>query len=128
MMSAEVKPSEPPASSVAKHHQLTKKDLIILVILLITFIYMTFFLYFWLVVENYANDFNWYFTVKYKLKYFPWYTIMLCRIGIAFVYLAILVIFGPFIHIGLIVIFTILTWILIRQWYIIDQFRKFESH
>eukprot|EP00106_Octopus_bimaculoides_P010289 XP_014777731.1 PREDICTED: glycerophosphodiester phosphodiesterase domain-containing protein 5-like [Octopus bimaculoides] len=32
-------------------------------------------------------------------------------------------IFGPFIHIGLIVIFTILTWILIRQWYIIDQFR-----
>ncbi|XP_014777732.1 glycerophosphodiester phosphodiesterase domain-containing protein 5 [Octopus bimaculoides] len=137
---------------------------------------MTFFLYFWLVVENDSNDFNWNFTVEFKLKHVPWYTIMLSLTGVAFVYLAILVglsiyyiyvgqqlyihpfhvaiiifsllncigftialdilwtyewvvlrlsllIFGPFIHIGLIVIFTILSWILIRQWYSLDQFR-----
>ncbi|XP_052824133.1 glycerophosphodiester phosphodiesterase domain-containing protein 5 isoform X1 [Octopus bimaculoides] len=153
-----------------------KKDLIILVILLITFIYMAFYLYFWLVAENDSNDFNWYFTVKLKLKYLPWYTIMLSITGVVFGYLTILVglsichiyvghqlyihpfhvamiiisllscigftiamntlwpsewamlklsfqIVGPFIHVGLIVIFTILTWILIRQWYILDRFR-----
>ncbi|XP_029655868.2 glycerophosphodiester phosphodiesterase domain-containing protein 5-like [Octopus sinensis] len=175
-MSAEEKPSELPASSMAKHHQLTTKDLIILVILLITFIYMTFYLYFWLVLDNYSDDFNWYFTVKFKLKYLPWYTMILCRIGIGSGYLAILVglsiyrismghevhihpfhvvmiiinflscigytialntfwpsvwamlklsfqIVGPFIHVGLIVIFTILSCILIRQWYILDRFR-----
>ncbi|CAI9722823.1 phosphodiesterase domain-containing 5-like [Octopus vulgaris] len=33
-----------------------------------------------------------------------------------------LLIFGPFIHIGLVVIFTILSCILIRQWYSLDQF------
>ncbi|XP_036359119.1 glycerophosphodiester phosphodiesterase domain-containing protein 5 isoform X3 [Octopus sinensis] len=184
MMSAEEKPSEvlaevkispPPASSMAKHRQLTTKDLIILVILLITFIYMAFYLYFWLAAENDSNDFNWYFTVKLKLKYLPWYTIMLSITGVVFGYFAILVglsiyniyvrhqlnihpfhvaviiftllncigftialdilwtyewvvlrlsllIFGPFIHIGLVVIFTILSCILIRQWYSLDQF------
>ncbi|GAB1602936.1 glycerophosphodiester phosphodiesterase domain-containing protein 5-like [Argonauta hians] len=30
---------------------------------------------------------------------------------------------GPFIHVGLIVIFTFLTWILIKRWYILNRFR-----
>ncbi|XP_036355302.1 glycerophosphodiester phosphodiesterase domain-containing protein 5-like [Octopus sinensis] len=52
---------------------------------------MAFYLYFWLAAENDSNDFNWNFTVEFKMKHVPWYRIMLSLAVVAFWYLAILV-------------------------------------
>lgn len=152
-----------------------KKDLLLLCILIVTFLYMSFCLYFWLVASNDSNSFNWYISTKFKIKWIPWYTIFLSLTAVVFGYFCILIglsichiyvghqiyihpihtvlititlvtcicftiflntmwpsewtvvelsfqIVGPFIHIGLIFIVTLLTWILVKQWYILERF------
>lgn len=152
-----------------------KKDLLLLCILIVTFFYMSFCLYFWLVANNDANSFNWYISTKFRIKWIPWYTVFLSLTAVVFGYFSILIILsichiyfghqiyihpihvtvisitlvtcigftlflnmmwpsewtvvklsfqivGPFIHFGLIFITTMLTWILVRQWYILERF------
>lgn len=150
-----------------------KRDLLAFTLLLLTFLYIVFYLYFILIAENNFDDLNWFIYGHFK-QWIRSYTILLAVICVIFSYLCIvmllslchilhghqlfihpchvvvvglicglcvaltvviqeiwktewdviwlsLLITGPFLQLGAVVFMTALTWVIVRQWFTLNN-------